>query len=247
MRPRSRVRLPVHDRACTLAAYPHLRRPEPLQRGRDRRPQRLDREPPRPRPAGVRRPARPLRRYPGDRARRDRGPRRRRAGAAAAAGGRGRRLDPRQGPPARGRQGQQGPADRRDRGAGAGGHRAQRVGDAAVRGARRRRGQRGAADALPLPRPTPAAAAGGADQALAVHHRGPDLPAGERLHRHRDADPDQQHARGGARLPGAEPRAPGQVLRAAAEPAGAQADLHDLGRRPLLPDRALLPRRGPAR
>jgi hypothetical protein len=40
---------------------------------------------------------------------------------------------------------------------------------------------------------------------------------------------------------------PGQVLRAAAVAAAVQAAADDVGARPLLPDRALLPRRGPAR
>ena len=52
----------------------------------------------------------------------------------------------------------------------------------------------------------------------------------------------------GARdLPRAEPRAPGRVLRAAAVAADLQADPDDRGHGSLLPDRALLPRRGPAR
>ena len=67
------------------------------------------------------------------------------------------------------------------------------------------------------------------------------------LPRGRDADPGQPDARGRARLPGAEPPASGQLLRAAAEPAAVQAAVHGGGRRPLLSDRALLPRRGPAR
>ena len=63
----------------------------------------------------------------------------------------------------------------------------------------------------------------------------------------RDADPRQEHARGRARLPGAEPRAPRRVLRAAAVAADLQADPDDRGHGSLLPDRAVLPRRGPAR
>ena len=59
--------------------------------------------------------------------------------------------------------------------------------------------------------------------------------------------PDQVHARGRARLhrPVAPPA--GQRLRAAAEPAAAQAAADGRRHRPLLPDRPLLPRRGPAR
>ena len=67
------------------------------------------------------------------------------------------------------------------------------------------------------------------------------------LPRDRDADPDEVHARRGARLPGAEPRPPGRVLRAAAVAADLQADPDDRGHGPLLPDREVLPRRGPAR
>ena len=44
-----------------------------------------------------------------------------------------------------------------------------------------------------------------------------------RLHRHRDADAHQGHARGRARLPGAQPHASGQLLRAAAVAADLQA------------------------
>ena len=54
-------------------------------------------------------------------------------------------------------------------------------------------------------------------------------------------------ARRCARLPGAVPAAPRQVLRAAAGAAAVQAALHDLRFRPLLPDRPLLSRRGCAR
>ena len=67
------------------------------------------------------------------------------------------------------------------------------------------------------------------------------------LHRVPDADPDRLLARGRARLPGALAPAPGQVLRAAAGAAAVQAAADGRGLRPLLPDRALLPRRGPAR
>ena len=67
------------------------------------------------------------------------------------------------------------------------------------------------------------------------------------LPRDRDADADQVDAGRGARLPGAEPRAPGRVLRAAAVAADLQADPDDRGHGSLLPDREVLPRRGPAR
>ncbi len=57
----------------------------------------------------------------------------------------------------------------------------------------------------------------------------------------------KSHPRGRARFSGAQPRASGRVLRAAAVAADLQADPDDLRLRPLLPDRPLLPRRGPAR
>ena len=70
---------------------------------------------------------------------------------------------------------------------------------------------------------------------------------GRRLLRIPDADPDRLVAGRRARLPGAVAAAPGQVLRAAAGAAAVQAAHHDRGLRPLLPDRAVLPRRGRAR
>ena len=68
-----------------------------------------------------------------------------------------------------------------------------------------------------------------------------------RLPRDRDADPRQGDARGRARFPGAEPPATRRVLRAAAVAADHEAAADDRGLRALLPDRALLPRRGSAR
>jgi hypothetical protein len=62
-----------------------------------------------------------------------------------------------------------------------------------------------------------------------------------------DADPDRLVAGRRARLPGAEPHPPRQVLRAAAGTAAVQAAADGVGLRPLLPDRAVLPRRRPAR
>ena len=67
------------------------------------------------------------------------------------------------------------------------------------------------------------------------------------LHRVPDADPDLQLPGGRPRLSGAEPRAPGQVLRAAAGAPAIQAAPDGGGLRPLLPDRAVLSRRGRAR
>ena len=67
------------------------------------------------------------------------------------------------------------------------------------------------------------------------------------LPRDRDADPDPLDARGRARLHRAEPDAARQLLRAAAVAAALQAAADGRRLRALLPDRALLPRRGPAR
>ena len=63
----------------------------------------------------------------------------------------------------------------------------------------------------------------------------------------RDPDSHEADAGGRARLPRAEPRAPGRVLRAAAVAADLQAAVHGVRVRPLLPDRPLLSRRGSAR
>ena len=67
------------------------------------------------------------------------------------------------------------------------------------------------------------------------------------LRRVPDADPDRELARGRARFPGALAPASGQVLRPAAGAAAVQAAVHDVGLRPLFPDRTLLSRRGCAR
>ena len=94
---------------------------------------------------------------------------------------------------------------------------------------------------LDLRRPQPAAQ----HRPAPPHHDGdPQVLRRAGLLRDRDADPDQVDARGRARLPGAEPRAPGRVLRAAAVAADLQADPDDRGLRSLRADRALLPRRG---
>ena len=79
-------------------------------------------------------------------------------------------------------------------------------------------------------------------------HRQP-APADDRagLHRVPDPDPDRLEPRGRARLPRAEPRPSGQVLRAPAGAADVQAAADGRGLRPLFPDRAVLPRRGRAR
>ena len=65
--------------------------------------------------------------------------------------------------------------------------------------------------------------------------------------RDRNAHADQVHAGRGARLPRAEPRASRRVLCLAAVAAALQADPDDRRHGPVLSDRQVLPRRGPAR
>ena len=138
--------------------------------------------------------------------------------------------------------------DRRGRGRGARDPAAQRGEDAAVPDRRRRAGRprrRGCAIAISI------CAGRACSSNLVLRHRvtmairryfdARGLPGD------RDADPDQVDARRRARLPRAEPRASGRVLRAAAVAADLQADPDDRRHRPLLPDLPLLPRRGPAR
>ena len=80
--------------------------------------------------------------------------------------------------------------------------------------------------------------------ALQGQQGGPRRPRRPRLRRGRDAHPHPLDARGRPRLPG--PRAAGarQLVRPAAEPAAVQAAAHGRRHGALLPDRALLPRRG---
>ena len=73
------------------------------------------------------------------------------------------------------------------------------------------------------------------------------VPRRQRLHGRRNARAHPHHAGRRAGLHRAQPHAPGPVLRAAPVAAALQADPDDVRLRPVLPDRALLPRRGPAR
>ena len=104
---------------------------------------------------------------------------------------------------------------------------AERREDAAVPDQRGHAGLGRDAAALPLSRPAPPAAAAEHDPAAQDDVRGAPLLRRAELPRDRDADPDQVDAGRGARLPGAEPRAPGRVLRAAAVAADLQADPDD--------------------
>ena len=77
-------------------------------------------------------------------------------------------------------------------------------------------------------------------------HR-PGLPRFARIPRRRDPDADQGDPGGRPRLPRPEPHAAGALLRPPAVPPALQAAPHDVGGGALLPDRSLLPGRGPAR
>ena len=147
------------------------------------------------------------------------------------------------------RDGQPEPADRRGRGPGRRARDPQPRQDAAVRGrdggAGRRR--RDAAPQVPLPRPAPRAHARQPRAAQRRDAGGARVPEREPLHRGRDAGPHEVVARGRAGLPRPLAPAAAPLLRAAAVAADVQADPHGRRPGPLLPVRALLPRRGPAR
>ena len=112
-------------------------------------------------------------------------------------------------------------------------------------GAGRRR--RDAAPQVPLPRPAAGADAGQPRAAQRRRPGGARVPQRAALPRGRDAGPHQVVAGGRAGLPRPLAPAAAPLLRAAAVAADVQADPHGRGRRPVLPVRALLPRRGPAR
>ena len=219
-------------------------RPERLERRRARAGRRLGRAPPRPRRADLHRPARPLR---DPAARLSPGERRRDVRRGGAAARRVRRLGRGRRRAARGAQHQPRAADRRDR---ACGHRhaaAGGVADAAVSARRGDRARRDPAPASPHARPAPPLHGRGA---RAAQRRRADDPPGPRrrgLPRDRDADPHALDARRRARLPRSRTQRAGQLLRAAAVAAALQAAAHDRRLRALLPDRALLSRRGSAR
>ena len=128
----------------------------------------------------------------------------------------------------------------RDRGAGAGRR-------TAAAGVRRAGISRRHPAEVPLPRPAPREAAPEHHDARRDRRFDAQAHEGAGLLRIPDADPDGVVAGRRARLPGAVAHPSGQVLRAAAGAAAVQAAADDVGLRPLLPDRAVLPRRGPAR
>ncbi len=112
------------------------------------------------------------------------------------------------------------------------------------RGDRRRRA---GPPAPPHPRPAPASAAARAARAPRARAIDPLHAEPLRVPRDRDADAGARDARGRARLPRAEPAAARRILCAPAVAADHEAAADGRGLRALLPDRALLPRRGPAR
>ena len=232
------VRRPIQ---CTLP-HPYLRRFARQPHRRDRAALRLGASQARSRRRAVHRPARPLRPdaargrpgLAGVQGRRD----------AARRVGRARR---RQGAPAPRRDRERRTADRRgrslrqrDRGAVQGGR-------AAAAGVRRAGLSGGDPAQVSLPRSAPREAAQQHHHARAGHRVDPPPHDRAGLLRIPDADPDGVVAGRRARLPRAVAPASGQVLRAAAGAAAVQAAPDGLGLRPLLPDRALLPRRGRAR
>ena len=156
-------------------------------------------------------------------------------------------ADRRQGaPPSRWHR-QPGVADRggrslcqRDRGAGA-------CGRAAAAGVRRAGISRRHKAQVPLPRPASREAA--PEHHDPRRHRRFDAQAdeGAGLLRIPDPDPDGVLAGRGAGFSGAVADSSRKILRAAAGAAAVQAAPDDVGLRPLLPDRAVLSRRGPAR
>ncbi len=116
---------------------------------------------------------------------------------------------------------------------------------AAVPGGGPHRGRRAPAAHLPLPGPPPSRDDPGA--AAPPRHQ-PDHPrphGGPGLRGGRDAVADQEHSRGGPRLPGPGPAAARQLLRASPVPPAAQAAADGGRSGPLLPDGPVPPRRGP--
>ena len=121
----------------------------------------------------------------------------------------------------------------------------QPVGHAALP-ARRRQPVRDHAAHASRARPASARDAEESDAALSRDDGSPQVSRCARLRRHRDADAHQEHAGRCARLPRAQPRQPGHVLRTAAVAAAVQAAADGGGLRSLLPDRQVLSRRRPA-
>ena len=107
-------------------------------------------------------------------------------------------------------------------------------------------GGRGGPPPLPLRRPPPAAHAGEPPAAGRGQRGHPGGHGATGLLRGGDPAAVGPHPRGGAGVRRPEPAAPRLVLRAAPEPPAGQAALDGVGPRPLLPDRPVPARRGPA-
>ena len=129
---------------------------------------------------------------------------------------------------------------RRDRGAvgGAG---------AAAAGVRRARLSGGHAAQVPLPRPPPRVAARNIMRRVAIVAKMRELMRAAGFNEFQTPILTASSPEGARDFLVPSRLHPGKVLRAAAGAAAVQAADHDGGLRPLLPDRALLPRRGPAR
>ena len=157
--------------------------------------------------------------------------------------------DPRRRPGARAPRGhrQRRAADRRGRAVRDRDRGALRGKGAADPGVRRARLPGRSAPAVPLSRSAARDPAREHHEAARDHGLDPQAHGRSRLLRVLDADPDRVLARRRARLPRAVAHPCRQVLRAAAGAAAVQAAADGVGLRPLFPDRALLPRRGPAR
>ncbi len=117
--------------------------------------------------------------------------------------------------------------------------------DAAALPTRRGGRRRDSPPALPLARPPPGEDAAQHRAAQPARLRDQADDGGGRIPRDRDADPLQADPRGRARLHRPEPPPAGTLLRAAAVAADPQAAARHRRLRPLLPDRAVLPGRGP--
>src|SRR5262249_26283938 len=139
-------------------------------------------------------------------------------------------------------------ADRRDRDRGEGDPPARGRSALALPGERRAAPrERRLETPLPLPGSPAPGARGDAGAAPPRGDGGAGVSLVRELPRDRDTGAGQAHARGCPRLHRAESCPSREVLRAAPVAAALQADADDLGLRPLLPVRALPPRRGPAR
>ena len=224
-------------------SHPHLRRAARQRHRQGRAAVRLVPSHPRPRRRAVHRPARPLRPDPGGRRPGQPGVQGRRDAARGMGG-----ADRRQGAPPPGRHRKSRTADRRrSRSTSPRSRCWAPAGELPMPVFGDQEYPEEITAQVPLPRPAPRQAAPQHHEARRGHRLDPPPHEGAGLLRIPDADPDRVVAGRRARLSRAVAHASGQVLRAAAGAAAVQAAHHDVGLRPLFPDRALLPRRGRAR